>query len=89
MLTATEILARVRARPFSPLRIVTNSGQAYDILHPDLILVGRRELTIGRPWSHNPALYEGQDRVAVLHVTALEDIAQPLPPSTNGPAAGA
>ncbi len=89
MLTATEIRARANQRPFVPFRVVTSSGQSYEVRHPELILVGRRELTIGRSGVHDPTFYEGQDRVSVLHVTALEDMAQPMaPPSTNGPIQG-
>lgn len=86
MLTAAEIRARVDRRPYTPFRIVTSSGRAYDVVHPEMILVGRCELTIGRPWSQNPLVYEGQDHLGVLHVTAMVDIGQPAPPSTNGPA---
>lgn len=86
MLTAEEIRARAQRTPFTPFRIVTSSGRMYDVTHPNLILVGRREVTIGRPGPHNPAYYEGQDRVSVLHITALEDIAAPANPSRNGEA---
>jgi len=89
MLTATEIRARVDRCPFTPFRVVTSSGNTYDVLHPELILVGRRELTIGRPWSSNPTVYDAKDHVAVLYVTALEDIVQPAPPGANGSAHGA
>lgn len=86
MMTATEIRARVRAQPFVPFRIVTSSGRTYDVAHPDLILVGVRELMIGRPARRDPILFEGVDRVAVLHVSALEDLPTDGPSSTKGPA---
>jgi len=86
MMTATEIRARVRAQPFVPFRIVTSSGRTYDVLHPDLILVGQRELTVGRPGRHDQTLYEGQDRISVLHVSALEDLPQANAQSSNGQA---
>jgi hypothetical protein len=49
MLTADDIHDRVRLRPFRPVRLVTSSGESYDIYHPDLIMVGRREVTVGIP----------------------------------------
>ena len=47
MFTPDEIQARLREQPFIPLRVVTSSGQMYDITHPDLVLVGRRSLFSG------------------------------------------
>jgi hypothetical protein len=47
MLTADDIRDRVRSRPFRPLRIVTSSGEAYDGLHPDLIMMGQHDITVG------------------------------------------
>ena len=88
MLTAVEIRARANQRPFSPFRVVTSSGNSYEVVHPELIMVGRRELIIGRPWRKNPAVYDATDRIAVLHVTALEDIGKPAPPGTDAPAQG-
>ena len=77
MFRAEDILNRMRQRPFSPLRIVVSEGQHFDIRHPDLVLVGTRDLTIGFPRPDNPSIYEGQTRVALVHVVALED----LPPA--------
>jgi len=37
MFTPDGIQARVRERPFVPLRIVTSAGQAFDIYHPDFM----------------------------------------------------
>jgi len=71
------IQARVQQRPFVPFRIVTSSGQAYDIRHPELVMVGRRDLTIGTPSVDNPAQYEGINRVAIMHVTDLQDLPVP------------
>ena len=84
MITAASIRTRAQQAPFVPFRVVTSSGRHYDVPHPELILVGQREITIGRPSSHNPAYYIDVDRVSILHVTALEDIAAPNSPSRNG-----
>jgi hypothetical protein len=36
----------LRAQPFRPFRIVMNSGQTYDIRHPEWVVVGRSFVTI-------------------------------------------
>jgi hypothetical protein len=87
MFTADDIQNRLRERPFVPLRVVTSSGQAYDIRHPDLVLVGRRALIIGTASNDNPTQFETASRVAVMHVVDLQDLPSPASSDTNGPAA--
>lgn len=84
MFTPDEIEARVRGRPFVPVRITTSSGQSFDIYHPDLILIGRRSVEVGTASSENPKHYEHVTRVAIMHITALEDLPSPVSPSGNG-----
>ena len=85
MFSAEEIQARLRERPFRPLRIVASEGLHFDIDHPDLIVVGRRDLMILTPDPTSPTIYDRVTRVALVHVVALED--RPSAPSTahNGP----
>jgi hypothetical protein len=69
-----DIQRRLRQNPFIPVRIIISSGQTFDILHPDLVLVGRRDITIGMASTENPSQYEQTTRVPIMHVTALEDL---------------
>jgi hypothetical protein len=85
MFSAEDILARLRARPFRPMRIIASEGLRYDIHHPDLVFVGRRDLQIGFPDPQNPAVYDQVVRLALVHVVGLEDLPAPASPS-NGPA---
>ena len=77
-----DILGRLKERPFRPVRIVASEGQRFDIFHPDLMLVGHRDLTIGFPGPDNPSVYDRVTRVALVHVVALEDL--PAPSTSNG-----
>jgi hypothetical protein len=86
MITANDITARVHERPFQPLRIVTSAGQAFDVFHPDLIMVGRRTITIGTIGPHHPTHYEGIIQVSILHITSIENLPNPAPPHANGEA---
>lgn len=74
MLTAELIRERVRQQPFVPLRVVTSSGQTYDVYHPDMIWIGRTDLHVGMPSPDDPTIYERDARIAILHITALEDL---------------
>ena len=87
MFTADDIQARLRERPFVPMRIVTSSGQSYAVSHPDLVLVGRRFLIIGTASNENPTQIDAASRIAVMHVADLQDIPNALPSDINGPAA--
>lgn len=65
--TLTDMLHR---EPFQPFRIVLTSGDRYDIVNPDLVAVGRTQITVYAPRS---------DRFSVLRLNqlaALEVIAQ-------------
>ena len=84
MFTADDIHKRIKSQPFVPVRIMTSGGQSFDVLHPDLIMVGRRFVEIGTASAENPLTFDNVTRVAVLHVTALEDLTMPTPPGGNG-----
>ena len=86
MFTADDIQARLRGRPFLPVRIVTSTGETYDIRHPDLVMVGTRALIIGTPAGANPTQFEQVTRLAILHVTELRDLPESVPTTGNGPA---
>lgn len=84
MFTATDIRERVSRTPFLPIRIITSAGDRYDVHHPDLIMVGRRDLTVGTASSKDPSIYERVSRISILHVAAIEDLPVPFPPGSNG-----
>jgi hypothetical protein len=82
MLTSADILARVRQQPFVPVRLSTSAGETFDITHPDLVLVGRRDVTIGIADPDEPSIYDRQVRVSILHVTTMTDL--PVSPKQQG-----
>jgi hypothetical protein len=74
MLTAKEVLDRVKREPFIPFRIVMSSGEAYEIRHPELVMVGRREIIVGTPAQDDPRISDHHDYLSMLHVTVLEEL---------------
>ena len=84
MLTSDDIRAKVRRQPFAPVRIRTSDGESYDVHHPDLIMIGRRALIVGTAAPDDPATFEQTAEVAILHVTAIEDLPLAAPPGGNG-----
>ena len=71
------IKSRLRRRPFVPLRIMTSSGQAYDIRHPELVIVGVRYLVVGTPSNDAAVRYQTENLLAIMHVTELQDLPVP------------
>lgn len=79
--TAEDVQSRLRIKPFVPVRIVTTTGQTYDIYHPDLVFVARRFIEVGTPDRDNPTVADAVSRVALVHLTELRDLPTPVAPS--------
>lgn len=84
MFTANDIRSRVQQKPFIPFRLVMSSGEKYEVKHPELVLVGLRDLVIGAPSAADPDLYDRLSRVAILHITDLQDMPVSTSPTGNG-----
>jgi hypothetical protein len=84
MFRAEDIQARLREKPFRPLRFIVSEGLHYDIDHPDLVLVGQRDLTIGFATEDRPTVYDRVVRVALFQLVGIEEL-----PTKTGPANGA
>jgi hypothetical protein len=86
MFNAQEIYRRIKGSPFIPVRIRTSDGMAYDVYHPDLVIVGPRYVTVGTASSEGPQYADPVTRLGIIHVTALEDLPVPARPGGNGEA---
>ncbi|MEX2142691.1 MAG: hypothetical protein WD894_25780 [Pirellulales bacterium] len=84
MFTPDDIYARIRESPFTPLRIITSSGESYDIHHPDLVLVGERLLVVGSASSKNPRYFNTTSQVSIVHISAIENLPVKAHPQGNG-----
>ena len=82
--TQEELRDFANRRPFQPFRLILTTGTAYDIRHPDLIMIGRRSTIIGITHEPNAIAYDRTIKVDLLHVVAVEELPT-SPPSANGP----
>lgn len=74
MFRPDELQTRLREQPFQPFRLIASEGLRYDIYHPDLLMVGQRDVTLGFPSDSNPRIYNRVIRIALIHLVGLEDL---------------
>jgi hypothetical protein len=77
--TAADIRARAQTQPFTPFRITTSAGESFDVTHPDLIWIGRREVQIGIARPEEPDFYDRVARLSILHITSMIDLSLSAP----------
>lgn len=78
---AEELTEILRRQPFAPFRIHLTTGQTYDIRHPELVWVRRQCADIALDPDPKTGVIEHSDRVSLLHVVRIEELAAPLSPS--------
>jgi hypothetical protein len=66
-----HILQHVRREPFEPFRVFLSDGKVYEVRHPEMILVSRREVVIAIA-SGNGGLPDHTAFCDPLHVTRIE-----------------
>lgn len=73
-----SILAMLESRPFIPFRVVTSSGERYEIRHPEMAVATKAQMAIAMPDPDGtPSRLQ---LLSMLHITALE----PLDPQPAG-----
>jgi hypothetical protein len=70
-----EIRKMLRASPFVPFRVHTSDGKHYDIPHPEMAMITRMVLVVGRP-VRDPTqdIPRHTDIVSTLHIVGLEPL---------------
>ena len=70
---AREIKELLDRRPFVPLRIHMTDGTAYDIHHPELVIVSQQRVDIGL-YPDGDGVVGGVQFCSLLHVVRIEDL---------------
>ena len=79
-----DILFWLRAQPFVPFRITTNSGRSYEVRHAELVRLMRTSLLYFTP-AKEPALFDRAEMIGLVLIDHIEALPAPVP-SSNGPA---
>lgn len=74
MKTFADIRKLWKQRPFEPFRIVTDSGQRYDVLGPEYIMVTNTTLVVGRRKHASDREFDSAHHLGVLNVVAIEPL---------------
>jgi hypothetical protein len=69
-----DVEKKLRRQPFQPFRLYLSDGTAYDVRHPELVLLGRRSLVLGLTGRPEDTLYERTVDVDLLHIVRMEHL---------------
>ena len=70
-MTSQEVLTYLQVQPFRPFRIRMNSGRTFDIPHPEMVRVGRRDVLIFTFVSDSPDVYDRWENVSLILIESL------------------
>jgi hypothetical protein len=74
----------LRQRPFQPFHLHLSNGTAFEIRHPELAMVTRSSVIIGKPAADlPPPVVDDFDIVALFHINHMERLPFGAPPSGN------
>lgn len=79
MITAADVSAKLKEFPFQPFRIVTSSGESYEIRHPDGVYVTRRVLYVGIYQRGVTNVPDQAATVSVLHISDMQPLVMDVP----------
>jgi hypothetical protein len=69
-----ELLKILRRKPFRPIRICTTDGAAFEILHPDQVLVYASKIEIALDPNPRTGVWGRSEYLAPLHVARVEEL---------------
>jgi hypothetical protein len=82
-MTRKDLLQRVRQKPFVPFRMVLTEGTAYEVRHPDFVMVGRDSLVVGLPGEQEQEFYETSVLIDLIHIVRLEPLEAGTPSASS------
>ena len=72
-----DLAAAIDRRPFAPFRLHLSDGTAYEVRHPEMVLLGKRSAVIGISEEVNGRpMYDRHVTVALLHIVRLEPVVE-------------
>jgi hypothetical protein len=69
-----DISEHLEHLPFKPFRIHLTDGKAFDITHPDMVIVSRSKVIIGVPRDPRSRIAERVEHCALLHIVRVDEL---------------
>jgi len=71
----------LRRQPFQPFRLTLTDGRTYDVMHPELAMVGRSWVQVGLARPGDPEnIAERLISVSLLDIMQIEPLESVVPP---------
>ena len=67
-----DVQKKLQARPFKRFRMHLSDGTMYDVIHAELVLLGRRSLVLGLASRPEETVYERTVDIDLLHIVRME-----------------
>ncbi len=83
LMSPQEVLNYVNGQPFRPFRIRINSGRTFDIRHPKMVRVGRRDVLIFTFASDVPEVYDRWENVSLVLIESLAPLEASVAPTSD------
>lgn len=83
-MTRSDLLARVRQKPFRPFRFIVSENASYDVRHPDWLIVSRDAVTIGIAAAPTQDYSDSTVMIDLFHVIRLEPLEATTTAKGNG-----
>ena len=87
-MTRSDLLARVRQKPFRSFRLIVSEGGVYDVRHPEAVMVARDHAIVGVSKDPEQDFYDSTVLIDLIHVVRLEALEAATPAGGNGAGAG-
>ena len=77
MMAPREVINHVFAEPFRPFRVHTASGRDFEVKHPELVSVGKTNMTIFAPTADEPDAKEDWIKLSLMLIESIEPMEIP------------
>ena len=79
MITSNRIRELLNRKPFRPFRLLLSDGSHHDVPHPEFAWVFGGRIFLGIPSNGDPDANGRVKKLAVLHLTRVEELASRKP----------
>jgi hypothetical protein len=73
----TELKKLLSQQPFQPFRMLLSNGKAYEVRHPELVIVTHSTVILGEPDAREPPpVVADYHIISLLHIVEIEPVIQ-------------